>query len=252
MGWSDCGTDEDGRPIGYAHEAKCDHPGCDNDIDRGLAYACGGMHGHNSWFSCDKYFCGEHLMMADTDPGEMLNLCPSCHRKAEAFHDSCQMCDFLDAFECGGNVLGQCTKIDPRREIDELDGVNDGREDWDVFCPRPDWCPLKTDDDDEIRSWIADTMDGYSGGEKDIAIKRVFARLRRYPADIEAILDRLHLESMTVEMIVTFGMAVNSNTEKGDSVREAFCERVLRHFDENCLVEDPMTLGIFGRSPEEE
>jgi hypothetical protein len=58
MGWSDCGTDHEGRPIGYAHEATCDWPGCDEQIDRGLSYVCGDM--HLSGESCNGYFCAEH------------------------------------------------------------------------------------------------------------------------------------------------------------------------------------------------
>lgn len=38
----------DDVPIGYAWEATCDHPGCEKQIDRGLAYACGGMHGNEA------------------------------------------------------------------------------------------------------------------------------------------------------------------------------------------------------------
>jgi len=41
MGWANCGTDSNGRPIGYAHEATCDHPECNAAIHRGLSYACG-------------------------------------------------------------------------------------------------------------------------------------------------------------------------------------------------------------------
>lgn len=59
MGWADCGTDSRGRPIGYAFEATCDEPGCEEKIDRGLSYACGGMHGEDS--SCEEYFCPAHL-----------------------------------------------------------------------------------------------------------------------------------------------------------------------------------------------
>jgi len=73
MGWSDCGTDEEGRPIGYVHVAVCDHPGCYMPIDRGLSYACGGMHGFNE-HDCDKYFCSEHLFCADT-----CYLCRECY-----------------------------------------------------------------------------------------------------------------------------------------------------------------------------
>lgn len=73
MGWADCGDDSRGRPIGYAFSATCDHPGCKAKIDRGLAHACGGMHGNEAlggdpdadWTAnfppCDQYFCGEHL-----------------------------------------------------------------------------------------------------------------------------------------------------------------------------------------------
>jgi hypothetical protein len=45
MGWGNCGFDKQGRPIGYVHEAYCDHPGCNKKIDRGLSYVCGTMHG---------------------------------------------------------------------------------------------------------------------------------------------------------------------------------------------------------------
>jgi hypothetical protein len=62
VGWADCGEDSTGRPIGYAHEATCDHPGCDKPIDRGLAYACGEQHGAGDGF-CEGYFCFEHLVI---------------------------------------------------------------------------------------------------------------------------------------------------------------------------------------------
>lgn len=60
MSWANCGNDSMGRPIGYAHPAKCDQEGCEAEIDRGLSYACGGMHG-NTEIACEKYFCEEHL-----------------------------------------------------------------------------------------------------------------------------------------------------------------------------------------------
>lgn len=48
------------RDIGYGVPAKCDHPECGADIDRGLSYVCGnapqgGNHG------CGLYFCADHL-----------------------------------------------------------------------------------------------------------------------------------------------------------------------------------------------
>jgi hypothetical protein len=72
MGWSYCGTDEDGRDIGYGISATCDHPGCETKIDRGLSYCCGDMHGGDLdeentgteavlYQCCGRYFCPEHL-----------------------------------------------------------------------------------------------------------------------------------------------------------------------------------------------
>ena len=84
MGWADCGTDSKGRPIGYAHEATCDFPGCDAKINRGLAYACGGMHGEGgvrSDYGCEGYFCGQHLIYGGPD-----QLCPTCCAEWEAEH----------------------------------------------------------------------------------------------------------------------------------------------------------------------
>lgn len=77
MGWANCGTDSKGRRIGYAVPAKCDHPGCKARIDRGLSYACGGMHGSSD--GCEDYFCGDHLKHR-YDPGDerAKQFCFSC------------------------------------------------------------------------------------------------------------------------------------------------------------------------------
>lgn len=73
MGWSYCGTDSSGRPIGYSIPATCDWPGCDVEIDRGLSYLCGEMHGDG--LSCNGYFCGDHRVFSETGMGER---CPDC------------------------------------------------------------------------------------------------------------------------------------------------------------------------------
>ena len=80
MGWANCGEDSKGRPIGYAHEGTCDEPGCTVAIDRGLSYACGGMHGEDE-ISCEGYFCSEHLYLdvTEDESGEVLpQLCMAC------------------------------------------------------------------------------------------------------------------------------------------------------------------------------
>lgn len=51
------------RDQGYGVPAKCDYPGCDADIDRGIAYACGGDPMEN----CGLFFCYEHKRH-DVDP----------------------------------------------------------------------------------------------------------------------------------------------------------------------------------------
>ncbi|UTC28296.1 hypothetical protein GURKE_02650 [Brevundimonas phage vB_BpoS-Gurke] len=77
MGWANCGEDSKGRSIGYAHAAKCDHEGCKAAIDRGLSYACGGMHGEGE--TCEGYFCGAHMTTRHL-PGEghWAHVCMAC------------------------------------------------------------------------------------------------------------------------------------------------------------------------------
>jgi hypothetical protein len=83
MGWADCGTDSTGRPIGYAHSATCDHSGCTKEIDRGLSYACGDMHGQNE-ADCEGYFCEQHRVYESlTYGGKLVQLCIECGRRAK-------------------------------------------------------------------------------------------------------------------------------------------------------------------------
>ena len=50
----------DGREAGYNVPATCDEPGCNAEIDRGLAYLCGEMPGGGD-DCCGDYFCYAHL-----------------------------------------------------------------------------------------------------------------------------------------------------------------------------------------------
>ena len=63
----------DGMERGYGVVAKCDHPGCDAEIDRGLAYLC---------YSCTGYFCEEHRTYGDTEfecfAGDSRQACKQC------------------------------------------------------------------------------------------------------------------------------------------------------------------------------
>ena len=60
MGWS-VGYDEKWqRDIGYGVPSKCDHPGCDKVIDRGLTYVCCDEQPYGGEKGCGLYFCAEH------------------------------------------------------------------------------------------------------------------------------------------------------------------------------------------------
>jgi hypothetical protein len=50
-----------GRDVGYGVPAICDHPKCNEEIDRGLSYCCGGLDGVEGETGCGLYFCTKHL-----------------------------------------------------------------------------------------------------------------------------------------------------------------------------------------------
>jgi len=85
MGWAHCGKDSKGRDMGYAIEATCDHPECDKEIDRGLDFACGGMHGEDE-VSCENYFCNlhrSHIIEDNLYHGGLARVCVACYRAWE-------------------------------------------------------------------------------------------------------------------------------------------------------------------------
>lgn len=79
MGWA-TGTNQMGRDIGYAVEATCDFPGCNAEIDRGLAYVCGGMHDGGE-HGCGDYFCYSHLLMGVGIPDQLCKQCCDLYEK---------------------------------------------------------------------------------------------------------------------------------------------------------------------------
>lgn len=59
MSWA-IGYDEHwNRDVGYGVPATCDHPGCGQEIDRGLSYVCGGEP-HGGEEACGLFFCESH------------------------------------------------------------------------------------------------------------------------------------------------------------------------------------------------
>lgn len=80
MSWEIGFDDEHQRDIGYGVPAYCDHPGCEAEIDRGVASQCG----FNSDEGCGLHFCAEHLCLhyanPEDDPDEPCRgeLCDAC------------------------------------------------------------------------------------------------------------------------------------------------------------------------------
>jgi hypothetical protein len=83
MGWS-VGYDENWkRDIGYGVPAVCDHPGCNERIDRGLTYACGGEpYGGDE--GCGLFFCDAHLLI-EHGTRESRFVCERCCEGEEPF-----------------------------------------------------------------------------------------------------------------------------------------------------------------------
>lgn len=79
MGWSGPMPNAEGREVGYAVEATCDLDGCDENIDRGLAFVCGGMHDGGE-HGCGGYFCAAHLYFTLTVRDQ---LCGACVERLE-------------------------------------------------------------------------------------------------------------------------------------------------------------------------
>ncbi len=83
MGWGR-GTLGNGKDVGYEVLAKCEQRGCKERIDRGLAFACGDMHGSDD-ISCDGYFCAKHLRYSVRwDTGASVSLCAACAASNDA------------------------------------------------------------------------------------------------------------------------------------------------------------------------
>ena len=117
MGWADCGKDSKGRNIGYAFGGTCDFPGCTKEINRGLSYACGGMHGEDE-YSCEKYFCSDHLKIFEKPDGsgDCISICPECYFQAlesgyEKLLESSKEQGFFEAARKYEEVRDNVTKI---------------------------------------------------------------------------------------------------------------------------------------------
>lgn len=75
MGWSVGYDNKWKRDIGYGIVAFCDHPDCNEQIDRGLAYVCCDQQPRGG-DGCGLYFCGKHR--GHYGPGGEADCCERC------------------------------------------------------------------------------------------------------------------------------------------------------------------------------
>lgn len=73
------------RDIGYGVPATCDRPMCGADIDRGIAYVCGGEP-YGGEHGCGLFFCGEHLLLGG--PRQQCEQCAAGKPPFEAAPDT--------------------------------------------------------------------------------------------------------------------------------------------------------------------
>lgn len=69
MGWGS-GENYRNEVIGYSHIGVCSEPGCDEEIDKGLYFTCGGLEGVNGQRGCGRHFCGSHLFYVTSQQEE--------------------------------------------------------------------------------------------------------------------------------------------------------------------------------------
>lgn len=94
MSWA-VGLDPDRkRHIGYGVPAKCDHPDCGEDIDRGIAHACGGGV-MEDLPNCGLFFCGTHLNYAE-DGDEQGWACERCAADEPPFDPSPDTAEWVE------------------------------------------------------------------------------------------------------------------------------------------------------------
>lgn len=82
MSWAVSDDIQRNRHIGYGVPAQCDHPECTENIDRGMAYACGGEWGA----ACGLFFCYPHRDHYDDNATDYV--CERCANDQPPFEPS--------------------------------------------------------------------------------------------------------------------------------------------------------------------
>lgn len=73
------------RDIGYGVPGTCDHPECNNTINRGVDHVCGGEP-YGGDLYCGLYFCKDHLELITPSASEESSpVCAQCALGKEPF-----------------------------------------------------------------------------------------------------------------------------------------------------------------------
>ena len=81
MSWAIGYDDRWQRDIGYGVPSICDHPDCNEEIDRGLGYVCCGQEPYGGEKGCGLYFCAKHSTYARGCMG----ICERCAKRRKPF-----------------------------------------------------------------------------------------------------------------------------------------------------------------------
>lgn len=73
---------------GYGVPTVCEYPDCNEEIDRGMSFACGGE--PFSEYGCDRYFCGKHRIYTYFDPEEEDG---RCHHEEDCECETREVCE---------------------------------------------------------------------------------------------------------------------------------------------------------------
>lgn len=85
MSWSIGFDTKWDRDIGYGVPAFCDHPNCNKEIDRGLAYVCGAQQPRGGDNGCGLYFCEDHKHYHSFRYGDSGMFCERCCKHRPPF-----------------------------------------------------------------------------------------------------------------------------------------------------------------------
>lgn len=96
MGWAVGYDDNWRRDIGYGVPCKCDHPDCNEEIDRGLAHVCCGSEPYGGEEGCGLYFCGKHLAHYRKGKAWSPAMCERCAKGKKPFEPKPDVREWID------------------------------------------------------------------------------------------------------------------------------------------------------------